>query len=107
MYITNINNFLLMCIILLGIICLMHIIFKIVHKNVYKKTEKYCFEAFVSVEQIYMNPRYEARPESRDKSYTCNSYPHGLLNVMNISCKQSRFNTPGWSKPLPAKYFGA
>lgn len=54
MYITNLNNLLIMGIILLCIIYLLHIIFKIVHKNVYKKTEEYCFEVFVSVEQIYI-----------------------------------------------------
>lgn len=54
MYITNLNNFLLISIILLGIIYLLRIIFKIAHRNVYKKTEEYSFEAFVSIEQIYI-----------------------------------------------------
>ena len=67
-------------------------------------------QKIINYHEYYMshkNPRYEARPDPKDKSYNCNSYTHGLLNVVNISCNQSTFNTPGWSKPLPAKYFGA
>ena len=66
-------------------------------------------QKMVNYQDYYMThdqPPYTPVPGRRSQKYNCNSFAHGLLNVMGISCSKPSHFVPGWDKPLPSKYFG-